>query len=142
MHGQLVAVLHFTHDRGDIGKIELRMNTLGIHVHGKRDDIDVASTFAVTKQGALDTVGTGHQGELCRRHARTTVVMRMNTDNQMRTIFNVTTEPLNLVGIVIGRRHFYRGRQVHDHRFISARAIGLHDCFDDLNGKIHLGGGE
>ena len=142
MHRQLVAVLHFAHDGRDIGKIELGVNALGIHIHRQGDDINVAGALAIPKQRTLNAISSGHQRQLCRRNAGTAVVMGVNADNQVVAVFDVATEPLDLVGVVVGRGDFYRGRQVHDHGLIGAGAVSVHDRFDDLNGKVHLGGSE
>ncbi len=142
MNRQLVAVLHFAHDRGDIGEIELGVYALGVHVHGQRHDIDIAGTLAVTEQGALDSVGPRHQRQLRRRHAGAAVVVRVHADDQGIALFHMAAEPLDLVGVVVGRSDFDRGWQVDDHFVVDAGAKGVHHRFDDLDREIHLRGGE
>jgi hypothetical protein len=91
----------------DVGEVEVRIDALGDHqVHRQGDDVDVAGAFAVAEQGALDSVGAGQQPHLGGSgHRAAAVVVRVQADST--TVTNdlriVTVEPLDHVGVHIGR---------------------------------------
>ena len=60
-----------------IGKIKLRINAVGVHIHCKSDYIHISRSFAVSEKGTLNTVGSRKQGKLRIGNACSSVVMRM-----------------------------------------------------------------
>ena len=87
-------------------EIQLGINILRKHVEGYSYDIQVTGTLAVTEQRTFDTVRTGQKCQLGAGNARTTVIMRMHADYCCFTVFNMTAEVFNLIGICIRRTHF------------------------------------
>src|SRR4029450_5223156 len=77
-HRKLVAVLDRPADLVDIGEIDLWIDALREEVEPKRDEADIARAPAVAEQRALHPVGAGQYGELGRRDAGATVVMRVD----------------------------------------------------------------
>ena len=52
------ALVHIR-DVRDIGKIKLRIHSLGVHIQSKGDNVHVACSFSVAEQSTFDTVRTG-----------------------------------------------------------------------------------
>ena len=66
-------------DLPDIFNLQLRINALGEHVISHIQYIYVSGTLAVSEQGSFHTVCACQQGQLCCRHAGSTVIMRVDT---------------------------------------------------------------
>jgi DNA (cytosine-5)-methyltransferase 1 len=96
------------------------------HVHGKGDDIDIAGALAIAKQRALDTVSAGEQAKLRGCHRRTPVIMRMQGNNDTVPVLDRAAEPLDLVGVNVGRGHFHRGREILSRPKKRCQNIGVH----------------
>ena len=126
---QLGAVLHRAPDLVDVGEVDLRVDALAEEVHAQRDQVDVAGALAVAEQAALDPVGAGHQGQLGRGDRRAAVVVRVQADGGDVAAGQVAAEPLDLVGVDVGRRHLDRRRQVEDDL---AAGLGLPHVGDRL----------
>ena len=69
-------LIHFA-DMWHIGKIELRINSIGIHVHCDCDDIHVTGTLSVSKQCSLNPVCSRKQSKLCIADTASSVVVWM-----------------------------------------------------------------
>ena len=52
-----------------VGEVQMRINAVGVHVHGDGDDVDVARAFAIAEERAFDAVGSGEKSHLGIRHA-------------------------------------------------------------------------
>lgn len=46
-----------------VAEVEIRVDALGVEVQGEVDEIDVAGTFAVSEQTALDSVATSKESK-------------------------------------------------------------------------------
>ncbi|UUZ52064.1 hypothetical protein LP420_03610 [Massilia sp. B-10] len=57
MDRQLIAFLGQLAHRVDVGKIESRVDALGVQIEGQRDQVDIAGALAVAEQAAFDAVG-------------------------------------------------------------------------------------
>ena len=57
-------------------------------------------------------------------------------------MINVVTEPLNLIGINVGRAHFNGRRQVDDHFVIRCWRDDINDSVTNVDGKIHFCAGK
>ena len=119
-------------------EIQLWINILRKHVEGYSYDIKVTGTLAVTEQSAFDTVRTGQKCQLGAGNARTAVIVRMHADNCCFTVFNMTAEVFNLVGIGVRRTHFNSRRQVEDNRVFFARAHFLHYRLTNCHREIYF----
>ena len=109
---QLVAVLGDLADLGDVGEVDHGIDALGVEVQAQGDQVDVAGALAVAEQRALDAVGAGHDAELGGGHAGAAVVVRMQAEDHRLAVLDGAVEPLDLVGIDVGRGHLHGGRQV------------------------------
>ena len=115
MHGQLVAVLGDPAQLVDVAHVEHRVDALAVHVHGQRDDVDVAGALTVAEQRALDPIGAGHDAELGGGDAGAPVVVRMQAQDDVVAPAEVAMHPLDHVAIDVGGGHLDGGRQVDDH---------------------------
>ena len=82
----------------NITEIKLRVYTLSKHIERNCYKVKVAGTLAVAEQCAFHT--------FCARRAA--VIMRMNAYDSGFPVMQVFAEVFNLVGISVGRGHFYR----------------------------------
>ena len=129
VHRQLGAVLHRATDLVDVGEVDLRVDALAEQVHPQGHQADVAGALAVPEQAALDAVGAGHHGQLGRGDGRAAVVVRVQADRRVLAPGELPGEPLDLVGVHVGRRDLDGGRQVQDDL---AAVVGLPDVGDRL----------
>ena len=83
-----------------------------------------------------------NQRQLGRSNARAAVIVRMQGDDQVFAIVEITAHPLDLVGIDVRRRHLDRGRQVQDQLVVGRRLDDLGDCVADFQGHVQLRAGE
>ena len=142
MHRQLRAVLHRAADLVDVGEVDLRVDALAEQVHPQRHQADVAGALAVAEQAALDAVGAGHHRQLGGRDRGATVVVRVQRDRAVLAAGQLAREPLDLVGVDVGRRHLDRGRQVQDDLAARAGLPHVGHGLADVDGELQLGAGE
>ncbi len=135
-------MLHRAPGRVDVREIEAGIDPLAEEVQGQRDQVHVAGALAVAEQRALDAVGPGHHRQLGGGHGGATVVVRMEGQHDGVASADVAVEPLDLVGVDVGRGHLDRGRQVQDDRPRRRRLPHVHDRLADLDGEVQLGPGE
>ena len=142
VNGQFVAIFDRLDHAVDIGKVELRIDALRIHVQRHRHEAAIARALAIAEQAALDPVGTRHQRKLGRRDPGAAVIVRMQADDRAVAIGQVADKILDLIRIDVGGRRFDRGGQVEDDRVVGCRGQHLHHCLADLEAEIEFGGGE
>ena len=138
MDGQLVALLDDRPCLVDLRQVQRGIDTLGEQIEGDRDDVDVARTLAVAEQRPLDTLRAGHQAELGGRHRGATVVVRVDGEDGGVAKREVTAEPLDPVGVDVGRKLLHGGRQIHDHLLARGRPPLLGDALADLECVVEL----
>ena len=126
-------------DAREVGEVEARVDAVRVEVQGDGDDVEVARALAVAEEGALDAVGAGHQAELGRGDARAAVVVGVERDNGRGAVLQVAAEPLDLVGVGVGRARLDRQGQVVDDAAVLGRAPGLAHGLADLEGVLGLG---
>ncbi len=94
----------------DVVDVELGVDALTEEVQGQGDDVDVASAFAVAEQRALDPIGAGHHAKLGGGDGTAAIVVRMQTQDDRVAVFDVAMEPLDHIGVHVGRVHLDRRR--------------------------------
>jgi hypothetical protein len=142
MHRQPRAVLRDAHQLLDAGQVELRVDALRVQVQRERDEIDVAGALAVAEQRALDALGAGHLRELRRGDRAAAVVVRVHRQHDRVAPRDVAAEPLDLIGVHVGRRHLDGRRQVQDRLARRRRLPDVQHRVADLDGEIELRAGE
>ena len=142
VHRQLVAMLHDTDDRIDIGEIEPGIDALGIQVERECYEVHVAGTLAVAEQATLDAIGAGHDGKFGCRHRTPSVVMRMHRQHNAVAIGHVAAEPLDLVGVHIRGGHFHRCRQIQDRLTLRRWLPHRVNRVADFHREIQFGAGK
>ena len=96
-------------------------------------EVHVAGPLAVAEQRALDAVGAGQQRQLGRGHGHALVVVRVERDQDPVALREPAAEPLDHVGIVVGRAALDGGGQIQDHRLLGvALPHALEDRLADL----------
>lgn len=140
--GDLVTLFHDLNDRVDVREIDVRVDTLCVQVKGKGDQVDITRSLTVSEEGALDTVGARHLGQLCGGHGAATVVVWVKGDADLVSLRDVPTEVLNLVGVDVGRRHLDRGGEVENDRRFLRGLPGSLDSLTDLDGEVGVCVGE
>lgn len=60
---KIIALCDDVDDMLKIAEVEIRVDALGVEVQGEIDEIDVAGTFAVSEQTALDPVATSKESK-------------------------------------------------------------------------------
>ena len=138
----LGALLAHFHDLIDILKVQLGIDTLGEHVVGDCQDIDITGPLAVAKKRTLDALRAREKRELRRRDAASPVIVRVYAQDDAVPVFEMTAHPLDLVRVDVGRRHFHGGRKVKDDRIFRRRLPLILDRRADLQGKIQLCAGK
>lgn len=63
MDREIIALCDDVDDMLKIAEVEIRVDALGVEVQGEVDEIDVAGTFAVSEQTALDSVATSKESK-------------------------------------------------------------------------------
>ncbi len=139
VHRQLVAILNQLAHGVDVRKVQARVHALRVQVHRQRDQIDVTSALAVTKQAALDAIRTGHHGQFGSGDGGAAVVVRVDADDERFAVVQVAAHPFDLVGIDIRRGRFDGRRQVDDHFVGRRRLPDGADRIGDLLREIQLG---
>ena len=137
--GQLVALLDDRARLVDPRDVEPRLDALREQVERDRDEIDVARPLAVAEQRPLDALGAGHQSELGRGDGGPAVVVRVDGEDGRVPAREVPPEPLDPVGVDVGREVLDRRRQVDDHRLLRRRGPFGGDRLADLERVLELG---
>ncbi len=142
MDGQLVAIFRHADELVDVRAIELRIHALAEHVHGQRDDVDIAGALAIAEERALDAVGAREQAEFGGGDGAAAVIVRMERDRNAIAVLDVAAEPFDLVGMDVGRRHLDGCRQVEDELLLRRRPDLVHHRLADLDGVVEFRAGE
>ena len=138
VHGELGALP----DSGDNGihmfEAKPGVDALAVEVHGHGHNIHVAGALAVAHQGALDPVRPRHNPKLSGGHRTAPVIVGMQRDAQGFTVGDVVTEPLDLVGIDVGRTHLHRRGEIDDHGAFHCGFQHRIHGITDLHGEVHF----
>ena len=126
----------------EVVQVESRIDPLGVQVEPDGDDVHVAGALAVAEQRAFHPLRPGHQPQLGGRHAGAAVVVGVQAEDDAVAAPHVAQEPLDLVGVHVGRGQLHRGRQVDDHAPLGARVPRLDDRVAHLHRVVELGAGE
>ena len=129
-------------DLRHVGKVQLGIHAVTVHVHGQGDGIHVAGALTVAEQAALHTLGTGQHGQLGAGHAGAAVVVGVGGDDDAVTVLQVLVAVLDLVGIHMGHAHFHGDRQVDDHRAVRGGLHNVQHGVAHIHGVVHFGAGE
>ena len=115
------------------------MHALGVQIERQGDDVHIAGALAVAKQAAFHPVGPGHDAQFSGGNSRAPVVVRVQAQDNAVAPRQIAVHPFHLVGVDIGRSHFYGSGQIQNH-FVGGR--GAPDGGDGVAhflGKFQLG---
>src|SRR6516225_11311266 len=121
MDRELVAALEGANNLVYVADHEAGVDALAEQVQRQGHDIDVAGAFTVAEERALDAVRPCHDGELSGRYRSSPIVVRVQAKGNAVAIADIATEPLDLIGIDVRRRHLDGGRKVEDRLFSRTR---------------------
>ena len=139
VHMHTRAFFIFVHKVRHVGEVKLRVNTVGVHVHRKRNDIHVAGTFTVAEQRTLYAVCAGKERQLGVRNTRAAVVVRVQRQSHEFTVLEVLAHVLDLRSIHVRHTHFHRDRQIDDNVVRLARLQNVENRIADLQRVFRLG---
>ena len=125
-----------------IRKIKLRIHAVGIHIHGKRDDIHVSGALSVAEKRSLHPVGTGKKRKLGIGNAGTSVVVRVKRKGNKFPVLEVFAHVLHLRRIDVRQAHFHRDRQIDDYVVVGGRLQHVQHGVADLQRILRLGSGK
>ena len=121
MNGQLRAIFDHAGHSIDVGKIQVGVHALGVHVQGQSHNVDIAASFAIAEQAAFNALCACHHGQLGGGHACAAVIVRVHGKHHMLAAIQAPVHPFNLIGEHIGRAPFHRGGQVDDDLSVGPR---------------------
>ena len=107
---------------GQVGKIQLGVDTLRIHIQRQGNDIDVARALAVSKKRTLDAIAACKQAHFAVCHRAPSIVVRVQGNNHVFAVFQVFAHIFHLICINVGHRVGNGYGQV-DNRFIFRRRL-------------------
>ena len=142
MHLELVAVLRGALDLVKVAEVDLWVNTLGKHVDTEGNEVHVSSALTVSEETSLDAVCPSHVTKLCCSYCRSTVIVRVQRNQNVLAVCEVTTHPFDGVCIDIRGSHFHRCGKVNDDLALRSGFKDLENRVTDLNGVFEFGSRE
>ncbi len=121
-----------------VPEVEPGPDPLRVEVQGDGDDVEVAGSFPVTEEGALDAIGTGHQAKHRRSDSAALIIVCVERKDGGIPSADISAEPLDLVRVNIWGGDFYGGGKIEDNGVLGRSAPRLHDGLADLEGIIDL----
>ena len=108
------------------------------HVHRHGNQIQITGALTITKECAFYSFRTGHQSKLGCSNTSAAIIMRMQADDRVFSIRQMSRKILNLIRIDVGRCHFNSARQVQNNLVIDSWPPDIHHRRANLNRKIHF----
>lgn len=136
VYRDLVANLYSVDDTLEVRKVNVGVDALGIEIQTESDEVDVTGALAVAKEAAFDSVRASHLCQLGGSHCAAAIVVRMKRHADGLAVRDVGAKVLDLVGVDIGRGHFYRGGQVEDDGVLNGGLPGGLDGLADLDHEL------
>src|SRR6185437_13794051 len=96
----------------------------------------------IAEQGALDAIRAGHQRQFGGGDRRAAIVVRMHGQDHRPALRDVAAEPLEHIGVSVGRRHLDGGGQVEDEAPLARRLDDVLHRLADSQRHFELGAGE
>ena len=121
-----------------ISEIKLRINSLSIHVHGNIYDIQVSSSFAVTKKTTFHAVRTSQQTKLALCNTLAPVIVIVQRNNYVFPLRNVLAEIFNLVRKLIRHCALNSCRQIQNYFVCCRTAPFLFYSFTNFKSVINF----
>jgi hypothetical protein len=115
---------------------------LGEEVERQVHDVHVAGALTVAKERSLHAVGARQHTEFGGRDPRAAVVVRVQRQDHAVATVHVAQEPLNRVGVQIGRIHLDGGGQIENQRSLGRRIDYFDHRITDLERVLQLGARE
>ena len=133
--GSLVDLTDFI----EVFEIQIRMQSLSVHVQGHRHKVEVSGAFPISEEGTLNPVRSRKQAKLGGGGAGPTVIVRMQTDHRLAALPHIPAEPFDLIGMHVGGEQFDGGGKIQNDRILFGRFPDLHHRLAHLQGVVHLG---
>ena len=139
--GQLVAVLGGALEFIQVAEINLWVNPLREQVQAQCNQVHVSGALTVAEQAPFNPVSTSHVAKLCCCNSGAPVIVRVQAQNHVFAVVQVSRHPLNRIRIQIRCCHFHRGRQVDDDFAIWGGLEDFQHLVTHLECEIQLGTG-
>ena len=119
-------------------EVQLRVNTLGPHIHGKGNHVHIAGALTVAEQGGLHPLCPSQQAQLGGGYACAPVVVGMEGDDGSFPAGEFADEILQHIRELVGHAVLHRGGQVEDHRLVRRGVQVVQHRGADVYGVVHL----
>jgi hypothetical protein len=93
---QSSALNHRVHDREHVREVKVWREPLRVAIEGEGDQVDIAGSLSVAKNGTLDSVRTSEDTKFRRSDRRSSVVVRMQGDDALLPLRDRGAELLDL----------------------------------------------
>ena len=96
MNGNVVTLGDGIDDVLQIGEVEVGRDSLGVEIEGHRNQVDISGSLSARKETSLYSIRSGHETELRCGDSSSSVVVRVEGDDDAVSVLDVTTKVLNL----------------------------------------------
>ena len=122
-----------------IGEVQLRIDSMGEHIHCHGHNIHVSGTLTISEKCSLDTISSGQNTQLRRCHTAATVVVRMQGKNNIVSVFQMLADILDLCCKYMRHRIFHGRRNIDDRLGICLWLPYIQNGIAHLNRILYLG---
>ena len=136
------AALINLHNGRKIGKVQPGIYAVGIHIQRQGDNIHIAGSLAIAKEGAFHPVGTGQQRQLCIGYTGAPVVVGVQGKGHIGAVLQILADVFYLAGVYMGQAHLHRYRQIDDHVIGFTGFQHIQNRVAYLQRVLRLGSGE
>src|SRR6185437_9727210 len=126
----------------EIAEIQFRIYAVHVEIQRHRHDVQIPGAFAVAKKRAFHAIRAREQPKLSRRHARATIIVRMQTNDERLAILDIATNPFDLVRVNIRHRDLDRVRKIQNHFPLRRGLPNLHHGLGNFLREFYFRGAE
>ena len=113
---------------GHMGKVQIWLHTLGVHIKSQRHNVHISGTLSVSKQRTFNTVCACQKSHFRISHSATSVIVWMKGNHYVLPVFQILTHVFYLACINMGHRMLYRNRQVNNCLSVTGRLPDIQHC--------------
>lgn len=97
MHRNVVTLGDGVDDVLQIGEVEFGGDTLSVEIERHRNQVDVSGSFPAREETSLHSIRSGHESQLGGGDSSSSVVVRVEGNDDTIPVLDVTTKVLNLM---------------------------------------------
>ena len=124
---------------GNVGQVQLRVNSVAVHVERHDNDVKVSCAFAVTEKSSLDAVRSGKQAHFASGHAFAAVVVGVQAYDDVFAAAYVLAKVFDLVGECVWKSALNGRGKVDDDFVVGRRAPLVLYRFANFDGVFDFG---